>query len=84
MPSVATIKQSSRLAEFGVKDPDAEWGNYVLLRPWDEQKFRASLRAADRTPVRELKPDGNRAVIFCSTTDPYQTQKSATEVVTFI
>jgi DNA repair photolyase len=73
VPSVATIKQSSRLAEFGVKDPDVEWGNYVLLRPWDEQKFLASLRAADRTPVRELKPDGNRAVIFCSTTDPYQT-----------
>lgn len=72
VPSAATIKQASRLAEFGVKDPDAEWGNYVLLRPWDEQKFRASLRAADRTPIEQLKPDGNRAVIYCSTTDPYQ------------
>src|SRR5207302_2195443 len=67
VPSAATIKQGPRLAEFGVKDPDAEWGNYVLLRPWDEEKFRVSLRAADRTPCNKLKPDGNRAVIYCST-----------------
>lgn len=72
VPSAATIKQSARLAEFGVSDPDLEWGNYVFLRPWDEQKFRASLRAADKTPLAHLKPDGNRAVIYCSTTDPYQ------------
>ncbi len=72
VPSTATIKQAPRLAEFGVDDPDADWGNYVFLRPWDEQKFRASLRAADKTPLDQLKPDGNRAVIYCSTTDPYQ------------
>src|SRR5213593_899797 len=46
VPSVATIKQGPKLAEYAVKDPDAEWGNYVLLRPWDEQKFLASLRSA--------------------------------------
>jgi DNA repair photolyase len=72
VPSTATIKQGPKLAEYGVKDPDAEWGNYVLLRPWDEQKFLASLRAAENTPRKQLKPDGNRAVIYCSTTDPYQ------------
>jgi len=72
VPSVATIKQAAKLAEYGVKDPDAEWGGYVLLRPWDEQKFLASLRAAENTPRSQLKPDGNRAVIYCSTTDPYQ------------
>jgi len=72
VPSTATIKQAPRLAQFGVDDPDADWGNYVLLRPWDEEKFRSSLRAADRTPFNKLKPDGNRAVIYCSTTDPYQ------------
>jgi len=55
-----------------VKDPDAEWGNYVLLRPWDEGKLLASIRAAENTPRKQLKPDGNRAVIYCSTTDPYQ------------
>lgn len=70
--SAATIKQGPKLAEYGVKDPDAEWGNYVLLRPWDEGKFLASLRAAENTPRKQLKPDGNRAVIYCSTTDPYQ------------
>jgi DNA repair photolyase len=72
VPSAATIKQGPKLAEYGVEDPDAEWGGYVLLRPWDEDKFLASLRAAESTPRRLLKPDGNRAVIYCSTTDPYQ------------
>jgi len=72
VPSTATIKMGSKLAEYGVDDPDAEWGDYVLLRPWDEPKFLASLRAAENTPRSQLKPDGNRAVIYCSTTDPYQ------------
>ncbi len=72
VPSAATIKQGPKLAEYGVKDPDAEWGNYLLLRPWDEPKFLASLRVAENTPRSELKRDGNRAVIYCSTTDPYQ------------
>src|SRR3984885_12052101 len=72
VPSASTIKQGPKLAKYGIKDPDAEWGNYVLLRPWDEQKFLTSLRAAENTPRRQLKPDGNRAIIFCSTTDPYQ------------
>lgn len=72
VPSAATIKQGPKLAEYGVEDPDAEWGDYVLLRPWDEEKFLASLRSAEHTPHPQLKPDGNRAVIYCSTTDPYQ------------
>src|SRR6266404_946172 len=65
VPSAATIKQGPKLAEYGVKDPDADWGDYVLLRPWDEQKFLASLRAAQSMPNTQLKPDGNRAVIYC-------------------
>jgi DNA repair photolyase len=72
VPSAATIKQGPKLKEYGIDDPDAEWGDYVLLRPWDEQKFLASLRSAERTPRAELKADGNRAIIYCSTTDPYQ------------
>src|ERR1017187_1158286 len=72
VPSAATIKQAPTLARFGVQDPDAEWGNYLLLRPWNEAKFLTSLRTAERTPPARLKPDGNRAIIYCSTTDPYQ------------
>lgn len=72
VPSAATIKQGPMLANFGVKDADAEWGDYVLLRPWNESKFLASLRAAETTLLSKLKPDGNRAVFYCSTTDPYQ------------
>lgn len=54
----------------GVEDPDLEWGDYVFLRPWDEKKFLASLKKAE--DQKGLSPDGNRAVLFCSTTDPYQ------------
>ncbi len=72
VPSAATIKQGPKLAEYGVKNPDAEWGDYVLLRPWEEDRFLASLRAAENLPTRLLKPDGNRAVMYCTTTDPYQ------------
>lgn len=61
------------LREFGIVDPDAEWGKYLLLRPFDEETFLASLKAAENTPPDELNPDGNRAIILCSTTDAYQT-----------
>jgi DNA repair photolyase len=72
VPEVSTIKLAKHLAAYGVADPDEEWGRYVLLRSWDEPKFLASLRAAELTPRKQLNPDGNRAVIYCSTTDPYQ------------
>jgi DNA repair photolyase len=36
------------------------------------KKFLTSLRQAENTPRHQLKPDGNRAVIYCSTTDAYQ------------
>jgi len=77
VPSVSTIKQGRRLAEFGVDDPDEEWGDYVLVRPWDEERFLASLKTAERLPVELLKKDGNRAVMFCTTTDPYQVIRHA-------
>jgi len=77
VPSAATIKMGAKLKEYGVDDPDAEWGDYVLLRPWDERKFLASLEQAENTPRDELNPDGNRAVIYCSTTDPYQVFRSS-------
>ena len=72
VPSTATIKQAPRLAPFGVTDPDEQWGDYLLIRTWNEAKFRASLQQAKNTPTDQLKPDGNRAIMYCSTTDPYQ------------
>ena len=72
VPSAATNKQAPVLQKYGVRDPDEEWGNYVLIRQWYEQAFLRSLNAAEQTPKHRLKPDGNRAVIYCSTTDPYQ------------
>lgn len=72
VPSVSTNKMASALRDYGVKNPDAEWGGYVLLRSWNEKKFLNSLRRAEETPLQVLKPDGNRAIFLCSTTDPYQ------------
>ena len=54
--------------EYGVENPEAEWGQYVLIRPFEEERFLASLRKAEATPASELNPGGNRAIIFCSTT----------------
>ncbi len=71
VPSVSTNKLKLPLAEHGVTDPDAQWGDYVLLRKFDEQAFRASLRRAINQ--RDVVPkDGNEAIMFCTTTDPYQ------------
>lgn len=78
VPSVATNKQGPTLARYGVADPDAQWGNYSLLRPWDEQEFLKSLRKAENTDPATLNEDGNRAVILCSTTDPYQVFRAST------
>ncbi len=72
VPNVSTIKQGKELKPYGVEDPDAEWGQYVLVRPWDEKKFLASLRTAENMAADKLKPEGNRAILFSSTTDPYQ------------
>jgi DNA repair photolyase len=72
VPYASTIKQSKSLAKYGVMDPDAEWGDYVLLRQWDEKKFLSSLRSAEKIASDKLNADGNRAVMFCTTTDPYQ------------
>ncbi|HEY3899573.1 MAG TPA: radical SAM protein [Chthoniobacter sp.] len=77
VPSTATNKQATKLKPFGVDDPDEQWGDYVLVRPWDEKVFLSSLKRAENLLENKLKPEGHRAVMFCSTTDPYQTIKNA-------
>jgi DNA repair photolyase len=72
VPNASTIKLGTKLACHGVRDPDAEWGDYLMVRPWNEKKFLASLRAAERRPLAKLNFDGNRAIIYSSTTDSYQ------------
>lgn len=72
VPSAATNKMAPKLRTLGVTDPDAEWGEFVFLRQWDEKAFMSSLLKAERTPLKQLRPDGNRAVFYCSTTDAYQ------------
>ena len=85
VPQTSTIKQEVTLEaipglipqswiaerQAGQHWGDQHWGEYALLRTWDEQKFRSSLRKAKNTT--RLSPDGNRAIMFCTTTDPYQT-----------
>ena len=71
VPSASAIKLSGKLSKLGIADPDSEWGRYVFVRQWDEKRFLASLSRAEKTPIEELSADGNRAIILCSTTDPY-------------
>ena len=70
VPSASVNKWARELKEYQVNDPDAQWGNYSLLRTWDEKEFLTSLKKAQATT--DLRPGGNRAVLFCSTCDPYQ------------
>lgn len=72
VPDTSTGFLAPKLAQRGVGDPDSDWGDYAFLRPWDEDEFLASLRTAENTPAKNLNRDGNRAVMFCTTTDPYQ------------
>jgi hypothetical protein len=77
VPGTSANKQARPLSKLGVDDPDAQWGQYVFVREWDETKFLASLRTAENKAHEDLKKDGNRAVMLCTTTDPYQTIKNA-------
>lgn len=72
VPSVSANKLKPLLSQYGVYNPDLQWGQYLLVRPWDEKKFLSSLNTAERIPVENLNRDGNRAVMMCSTTDAYQ------------
>ena len=72
VPSTSAIKQGQILAPLGIKDPDHEWGEYVLLRTWNPDMFLKDVQKAENTPPSKLTRDGNRAVMYCSTTDPYQ------------
>jgi len=51
VPSAATNKQAPALKKFGVTDPDEQWGDYSLLRPWDEKNFLAALKQAEKIPA---------------------------------
>lgn len=72
VPDVSTIRLGPKLKTLGVQDPDEEWGNYVFVRKWDGNAFLRSLERAEQTAAAELNADGNRAVMMCTTTDPYQ------------
>jgi len=72
VPSVSTVNLAPKLAPMGVGDPDADWGRYVFLRPWDEGAFLRSLRHADAVARRDSATGSTHAVMFSSTTDPYQ------------
>jgi len=77
VPATSRGRMQSTMSDYGVADGDADWGNYLLLRRFDRDIFLHSLAAAEYTDVKQLDRGGNRAVIYCSTTDPYQTIRLA-------
>lgn len=72
VPSTSSVKLTQHLKGLGDEGPEVERGQFTFLLKWDEKVFLRSLRKADRTPLHEVDPRGNRAVLYCSTTDPYQ------------
>ncbi len=72
VPSASTLFLGWRLLRYGILDADNEWGTYCLIRRWDEDHYRASLRRMLAIPAAELAPDGHRAIMLCTNTDPYQ------------
>ncbi|MEI6810239.1 MAG: DUF123 domain-containing protein [bacterium] len=72
VPSVSATKQAKNLAKHAVTDPNRQWGQYALLRPWDEKAFLKSLDVARRIPASSLIHGGHRAVMYCTTTDAFQ------------
>ena len=87
VPSTATIKQETNLEKVPGLIPqqwiderlagkhwgDSHWGEFTFVRSWDEKDFRASLRRAVKAKNEgKLTPDGNAAIMLCTTTDPYQ------------
>ena len=77
VPSTFSPPVEALLTKAGVGDGDNDWGQYAFLRRWDEAAFLKSLVVAERTPVSELNIDGNRAVMFSTTTDAYQTMRGS-------
>ena len=88
VPNTSTIKQEIPLEKIpGLIPPDwvqerkegkhwgdHHWGEYSFLREWNEKEFLSSLRKAQNAKKKgKLTPDGNMAIMFCTTTDPYQT-----------
>ncbi len=69
------LQQQRTLQERGIHDLKMQWGEYMFPRVFDENRFRSSLFRAMRTPASELSWDAPRAVMFCTTCDPFQTSR---------
>jgi DNA repair photolyase len=69
VPEVSTNRMADRLKPLGVEDPDRQWGEYVYLRKWDQNAFRASIKRAMK--AQDLPKDGHGAIMYCTTTDAY-------------
>ena len=96
VPSTSLIKQETNLEKTPDLIPrewiderkngkhwgDHHWGEYSFLRSWDEKKFRSSLKKAQKDKDEgTLTPDGNSAIMLCSTTDPYQSLPGANAAI---
>ena len=71
-PEVSTSKMTAHLSEHSVTSADGAWGNYQLLRTWDEERFLTSLDAAWEPSQLNVTASWRSAILMSSTTDPYQ------------
>lgn len=78
VPDTATRKQAPHLKGHGVKDPDAEWGKYVLLRPGMRKNFSLHLPEQKKLRMRRSSP---MATALLSIAAPPTHTKSITIVI---
>lgn len=75
VPSTPVIRaRQSHLKDNGVKDPQMEWGKYLLIREDIPEKLEHQL-GRKRTWIKS--PAGQGVVLLCSGTDPYQNSEVA-------
>lgn len=72
VPEVSTCHLAPQLSEQGVTSPDGDWGNYQLIRTWDDAQFIKSLNATWEPLKPDCAPGWRSAILMSSTTDPYQ------------
>ena len=72
VPEVSACPLAPQLSEQGVTSPDGDWGNYQLIRTWDDGPFIKSLNATWEPFKPDSSPGWRSAILMSSTTDPYQ------------
>lgn len=71
VPDVAAGKQIHLLKRYGVTDAHSQWGQYALLRQFDEGHFVQSAQKLEQFARQHPVLGGNHAVLYSITSDAW-------------